>query len=569
VIVDDLRTETRFQGPDLLLDHGVINGMSVIIRGQEEPFGILGAHTAQQRMFTSDDVSFLQSVANVLGTAIGRKRADQAIAFQAHLLNIVEQAVIATNLQGTITYWNRFAERLYGWTQDEAIGQDMLALLADESALSETHQALTNYRSERWTGELRMRRRDGTTFPAYLINSPIRDEQEAIAGSVGVSVDVTERKRIEEVQREARDQLEGQVALRTVELREVNQQLARWVKELEQRNAEVLLLSELSELLQTCLSINEAYIVLGQTLPRLFARETGALYIRAQRTERVAAVAEWGLVGPPTFANDDCWALRRGRPHMVDHSGGGPVCQHTATLPAADTICVPISVQNEMLGVLHVRLTHSDTTATPKEKNTLTESCWRLAITVAEHIALALSNLNLRETLRQQALRDPLTNLFNRRYMEESLEREVSRAMRRESNLGVVMLDIDHFKQVNDRYGHAAGDALLQSIGSILLSHTRGEDIACRYGGEEFTLIMPDSSLADTFRRAEQLRLAVKRLSDQLSDKQFDTVTISAGVASFPQHGTTPDALLHAADQALYKAKTSGRDQVVRQGDEQ
>jgi diguanylate cyclase (GGDEF)-like protein len=281
-------------------------------------------------------------------------------------------------------------------------------------------------------------------------------------------------------------------------------------------------------------------------------------------------VAEWGLAGVASFTIDDCWALRRGRPHVANRQGGGPVCAHAAALAAADAICVPVSVQNELLGVLHIRLALPDT-AEPHMpeagKSRPAESRWRLAITVAEHIALALSNLNLRETLRQQAIRDPLTNLFNRRYMEESLEREVSRAARRESSLGVVMLDIDHFKQINDRFGHAAGDALLRSIGSILLSHTRGEDIACRYGGEEFTLIMPDSSLADTWRRAEQLRDAVKRLSSQPSDAQFGVVTISAGVASFPQHGTAPDALLHAADQALYQAKSSGRDRVVRQTD--
>jgi diguanylate cyclase (GGDEF)-like protein/PAS domain S-box-containing protein len=569
VVVDDLRTETRFRGPGLLRDHGVVNGITVIIRGQEQPFGVLGAHTTRPRAFTNDDVYFLQAVANVLGTAISRKRAEQAIAFQAHLLNVVEQAVIATDMRGVIIYWNRFAEILYGWSAEEAKGRDILALLSDETTRSEAAQIIARLQGgERWAGEFLMRRRDGTTFPAHMVDSPVRDEHGTLIGVVGVAVDITERKRIEEIQRETRDLLEIQVAARTAELREVNQQLSRWVSELEQRNSEVLLLSELGELLQTCLTVEEAYVILARALPRLFAAEAGALYVRCDRQDFVA-VAEWGVSGSRSFTVDGCWALRRGRTHLVASPVSGPICDHAGTLALAGYICVPVVAQGEALGVLHVRA------AAPKppslasemegEAGGLADSRRRLAATVAEHVALALSNLTLRETLRQQAIRDPLTNLFNRRYMEESLERELSRAARHGSSLGVIMIDIDHFKPVNDTFGHAAGDTLLRAIGALLLAHTRAEDIASRYGGEEFTLILPDSSLEDTWRRAEQLRMAVKRLRVRHGGEPLDVVTISAGVASYPEHGTVPEALLRAADLALYQAKAEGRDLVVKQ----
>jgi diguanylate cyclase (GGDEF)-like protein/PAS domain S-box-containing protein len=569
VVVDDLRTETRFRGPALLRDHGVVNGITVIIRGQDRPFGILGAHTTRPRAFTNDDVYFLQAVANVLGTAISRKRAEEAIAFQAHLLNVVEQAVIATDMRGLIIYWNRFAEVLYGWAAEEAKGRDILDLLSDESTRSEAARIIAHLRGgERWAGEFMMRRRDGTTFPAHMIDSPVRDEHGALIGVVGVAVDMTERKRIEEVQREARDLLETQVAGRTGELREANQQLARWVSELEQRNSEVLLLSEMGELLQTCLTVEEAYAVLARALPQLFAAEAGALYVRPERQGYVA-VAKWGMPMPRTFTPDDCWALRRGRTHLVARSGGGPVCGHVGPQALSGYICVPIIAQNEVLGVLHVRAAVPNPLSvapeTARDANDLADSRRRLATTVAEHVALALSNLLLRETLRQQAIRDPLTNLFNRRYMEESLDRELSRAARRGSSLGVIMLDIDHFKPVNDTFGHAAGDTLLRAIGALLLTHTRAEDIACRYGGEEFTVILPDSSLEDTWRRAEQLRVAIKRLRVRHGGEPLDAVTVSAGVASYPEHGAVPEALLRAADLALYQAKAEGRDRVVKQ----
>jgi diguanylate cyclase (GGDEF)-like protein len=184
----------------------------------------------------------------------------------------------------------------------------------------------------------------------------------------------------------------------------------------------------------------------------------------------------------------------------------------------------------------------------------------RLAATAAEHIALALANLNLRETLRHQAVRDPLTGLFNRRYLEETLERELRRAERRSLPLAVIMLDIDHFKRFNDTFGHDAGDALLPEVGSYLRTHVRPEDIACRYGGEEFTLILPDAPLEPTLRRVDELRQGIARLGIAHRGQPLGTVTISMGVAVFPAHGTSPDALLRVADRALYRAKEQGRD---------
>ena len=156
---------------------------------------------------------------------------------------------------------------------------------------------------------------------------------------------------------------------------------------------------------------------------------------------------------------------------------------------------------------------------------------------------------------------DPTTGLANRR----ELMRSLSEALEAKSGGVLLLLDLDHFKRVNDTYGHAAGDTVLRSVGGLLLAHTRGEDIACRYGGEEFTLILPDSSLEDTWKRAEQLRKAVKQLCVRYGDQSLDAVTISVGVASFPEHGATPEAVLRAADIALYQAKADGRDRVVRQ----
>jgi diguanylate cyclase (GGDEF)-like protein len=171
-------------------------------------------------------------------------------------------------------------------------------------------------------------------------------------------------------------------------------------------------------------------------------------------------------------------------------------------------------------------------------------------------------NLRLQKTLRVQAVRDPLTRLFNRRYLEETFERELRRAERQRKSLGVIMLDLDHFKAFNDTFGHAAGDALLRVLSEFLVSRSRREDVACRYGGEEFVLIFPEASLETTTRRAEQLREEARSLQVQHHGHPLGNVTISVGVAAFPEHGSTTATLLRAADEALYRAKTEGRDRV-------
>jgi diguanylate cyclase (GGDEF)-like protein len=213
--------------------------------------------------------------------------------------------------------------------------------------------------------------------------------------------------------------------------------------------------------------------------------------------------------------------------------------------------------QGETLGIFHLELGprpegQAAGVAVPKEQ---------LAVTVAEDMALALANLRLRETLRSQAIRDPLTGLFNRRYMEETLDRELKRSTRTGSPIAVIMMDLDHFKDYNDTFGHNAGDELLSALGNLVKSEIRGEDIACRYGGEEFLLIIPGTSMEVGMERAELLRLAVKEM--HVHQGGLKPITLSLGVAVYPIHGGTGLDLILAADAALYQAKRAGRDRVI------
>jgi diguanylate cyclase (GGDEF)-like protein len=214
--------------------------------------------------------------------------------------------------------------------------------------------------------------------------------------------------------------------------------------------------------------------------------------------------------------------------------------------------------QGDTVGLLHFRENES----TQTDSGMMSEQS-ELALALAEHIAPALSNLSLRDRLRSQAIRDPLTGLFNRRYMEETLEREIRRAARHKSSVGVIMCDIDQMKPINDRYGHDAGDVLLRAVGGLMVKMFRGEDVACRYGGDEFTVILPEASLSDVWQRAEHLRDAIKKTSIEYEGNKIGPITMSIGVAAYPDLGMTSERLLQICDAAIYLAKDEGGDRVM------
>ncbi|MHB0978975.1 MAG: sensor domain-containing diguanylate cyclase [Thermoleophilia bacterium] len=349
-----------------------------------------------------------------------------------------------------------------------------------------------------------------------------------------------------ELQRE-RDRLEQRVKERTVEL--------------EERNREAVLLAEMSDLFQACATTEEAYGIVAHFGPRLFPCPSGALFVRSPSRIDLEALATWGdwPADPQAqvFATADCWALRRGQTHITTNAADGIPCPHETS--HVGHLCVPMTAQGEALGVLYLELP----SATDDSSSSPARELERLGVATAERVAPALASLQLRETLRSQSIRDPLTGLFNRRYMEETLERELRRATRAQNPLGVIMLDLDHFKRFNDMFGHDAGDAVLRELGAFLASHTRGGDIACRYGGEEFILILPETSAEAVGQRAETLRAGVKQLAVHHRGRSLGSLSMSLGVAVFPEHGLTVDALLRQADQALYRAKAAGSDRVA------
>ena len=345
-------------------------------------------------------------------------------------------------------------------------------------------------------------------------------------------------------------------------IKDANLQLTHWAAKLDRYNREVTLLSEMSEQLHLCLTSEEAYSVIKKFVKKLFPDESGALYIINASKNFLEAVVTWGdLAIEPVVSPDDCWALRRGQVKLVNASHSGVLCRHFAKHAAFSYyMCLPMMAQGETIGILNIR--HLKTPGDDGQSSYF-EAQKQLATTVVEHISSALANLGLRKKLREQSIRDPLTELFNRRYMEESLERELHRAKRSNSPIGIIMFDIDNFKVFNDTSGHDAGDKVLQALAGLMKTQIREEDIACRFGGEEFILILPEMPLDKVKSRAEDLRNKAQALTLSHKDKPLGPITISLGVSVFPLHGATSETLIKSADQALYRAKKSGKNRVM------
>jgi diguanylate cyclase (GGDEF)-like protein len=372
--------------------------------------------------------------------------------------------------------------------------------------------------------------------------SPCGFAPDGSRGCVSVLRDLTGPRFAEKALRSECDQLNGRA------------------RHLELRLQELALLGEMEDMLQVCDSPQKTFGLLAHFAAKLFGEDSGALRLLRSRKKLLETAVVWGE-NPPSprpFSAEHCSAIMPGR--ASDSLGRVLPCRHAASVSTTHSLCLPVMGQGEILGSLELVLAASQGNSSEVQS---ADAVRRRAMTVAGHFGRALVNLRIRQTLRGVSIRDPLTGLFNRRYLDEVLDREVSRALRANRPLGVIMLDVDHFKQFNDAHGHPAGDALLRSLARMLQSRTRREDVTCRYGGEEFVMILPEAPLAVARQRAEQLRSEALCLRLSQQGRAVKPVTLSLGVAALPQDGMNARDLIASADRHLYMAKQDGRDRVV------
>lgn len=352
--------------------------------------------------------------------------------------------------------------------------------------------------------------------------------------------------------------LEQRVKERTNQLEISNNTMSATLNKLTQHEHEINLLNNMNELLQTCQTSQEAYSIINSKAVELFSEKeiSGGLAIFNESTQSLEIIGQGGE-NPnlkKEFSSDDCWSLRMGHTYIVEKPDHNVICKHFKTPPLGGYICIPLMVRNKIIGLL--------TQSVPKQ-SIFTKTQQELSIAFSDVIKLSLANVQLQEKLQEQSIRDPLTGLFNRRYLHETLPRELHRVIREKETLSIAMLDLDDFKHFNDTYGHKAGDKVLEFVSQILLKNFRQSDIVCRFGGEEFVIILFENNFEKIIQKLNQLRLQVQKAKIIFQGQFLPTVTLSIGIARAPQHGTTTEEILHAADSALYTAKSKGKNNVI------
>jgi diguanylate cyclase (GGDEF)-like protein/PAS domain S-box-containing protein len=480
-----------------------------------------------------DEVAELEGVVLTIEDITERVRVENALLHsEAQFRGLFEQAAVGIAiiaLSGQFIAVNQRFGDLLGYSKEELLQKTCLEITypEDREINCDLNRQLLK-KGGSFSLEKRYLRADNSLIWVNLTASAIRNPAGQPMYLISIIEDISERKQ----------------ALKA---------LQESIETLEQRNRDMSLLSQMSDFLQACLTLEEAYQVISDRIPALFPHCNGGLFLRLPDSNLVELAVKWeeSVSSQNLFSLEDCWSLRRGQPHHIDSDSSGLFCPHIICESLADSLCIPMTSQGQAIGLLYLNTA---------SKGYLNESKRQFAETVAENLSLCLGNLQLRVSLQEQSIRDSLTNLYNYRYLKESLEREIRLANRKAHPIGIMMIDVDHFRNFNNTFGHDAGNVVLQAVSDFLLSQIRNVDIACRYGGEEFLLILPEMPFDYLRQRAEQIREGVKQLSLTFQQEDLPAITVSIGIASYPEHGNNGEDLIREADLALYQAKNNGRD---------
>lgn len=462
-------------------------------------------------------------------------------------------AILVTDRDGRVVFLNAVARAMLGGSAEEPLQRplhEVLTIVDGDSGRpidALAARVLRSGQSLRLPGPTLLHTAAGQALPVDVHASAIHDEADSLSGVVVVVRDLSDRLGAEEAVRKA------------------NVRLQATVEALERRNAELQVLQTLASNLQLAETSAEACVAIAAAVRQFFPQDAGTLLLRRASDGLLEPVFTWGnhpeMSAPLPVT--DCQALHE---RKIVVSGDDPpctLCQRDMLTQSGETCCVPLATADQAIGVLLLGQGPPATASAPQPATEALADRRRLATALATQAALGLANVLLRDRLREQAIRDPLTGLFNRRYLDETLLRELAKAERGRYPIGLIMLDIDHFKRINDTYGHPAGDTLLRAVGALLRSQVRTGDIACRYGGEEFLLVLPTASGEAAAGRAEALRQAIAQLQLEHEGRRLPTVTLSAGVTALYDADDGVEAALDRADQALYAAKAAGRDRVA------
>ena len=505
-----------------------------------------------------DDRGAVQSVHSLINDVSDEQLALTALReSQAQFRSVFEQAAVGIAMLDAQHRWilvnRRFCE-ITGYGEAELLARSSWDLThgADRSLEVAHREQLLGRLIDDYNVELRYLRKDGSAVSVSVFARRLDDAAGHAARIALVVEDITLRKQGEQRIQQLNADLERKVAERTQQLRET---MRSWAE----RNQQLSLLAEMMGVLPAARDIAEATRIVARYLPRLFHAYGGAIWLADGADSRFLLIERWGSVGhpPASLVADDCWALRRGQTQLVDDPTDPLICTHLEPMPASSNahVCTPVIALGESIGVIHLSWSEDIASTVGAPDRALLSSA-------AEQIGLAIGNVRLREELRRQAARDALTGLFNRRHFDEYLARRLAEVVRTGRRFALLMIDIDHFKAINDRYGHDVGDEVLRQVGRTLQGIVRADEAVFRLGGEEFVMLINDDSGRDMLGCAERVRREIEQAEIRCNDLLLPTVTVSVGAARHPATGIEAAQLVQRADQALYAAKRGGRNQV-------
>jgi diguanylate cyclase (GGDEF)-like protein len=376
----------------------------------------------------------------------------------------------------------------------------------------------------------------GNDQPCYWLSFkfPFNDYTTGAYRIGGISIDITES-------------IEAQRSLT-----DLNRQLEEKTLELEAKKRELIYLSDMADMLYSCESEDEVYQVVALTCSKLFPNMSGCIYIIANSKNYVQMNSFWGSqrTSKEIFSLSDCWGLRRGKLNLLSPGNLGLMCSHLIQPVSGTHLCVPLFGEGEVVGILHIDALEE---ISPEDQQ-ITEI-------IARTLGIALNNLSIKQRLTHDSLRDGMTQLFNQSYMQSITEQRLAEAERSGQPLSVIFLDIDNFKSYNSRYGHVTANIVLQGLAKLLLKSIRSFDIPCRWGGEEFVIVMPNMTLETLRKRVEQLRVDIEQMQLKDGDHILENITASFGIA-VSEPGITVNDFLNRANQAMLEAKRTGKNRV-------